>query len=546
MNNNLRLVLDTNVFLVSLIHLLAVLPLLLPAQPLTTNLPIVRIETDGREIPDEPKITAQVFITDNGPGQMNRLDDPPNIYAGFAGIERRGASSLWYPQPSYAIETREENGDELDISPFGWPKESDWTLITHFNDRALMRNLLSFHFFREMGHYAPRARLVEAVLNGDYRGIYLFCERIKRDKGRVDVAKLDEDEITGPELTGGYIIKVDYFSPQDSWQGAFEAAGRPVHYVYYYPKPEDIRPEQKSYIQAFMYNFESALYSQGFADPQTGYRKYIDVTSFIDYLIVQELSRNVDGFKKSSYFWKAKDSDGGLLHAGPVWDFDWAWKNINECFFGATDGSGFSYRVNDCGPDIPAPGWLPRMLQDTFFANRLRCRYDSLREGLLSEAQIFGFIDSVAQSVETAQVRHFDRWDILGVNTGAPEVPPIPATYAGEIEKLKTWIRLRLKWLDAYLPGQCGPAPPPDPSASPLRVWPNPAAGDEIYVQGRNTAQTHYALYDATGRNVRPLTPFPDSSGRIDVSGLPAGVYLLRVSWPDGAHGLNTVRFVVR
>ncbi|HMQ63590.1 MAG TPA: T9SS type A sorting domain-containing protein, partial [Flavilitoribacter sp.] len=114
-----------------------------------------------------------------------------------------------------------------------------------------------------------------------------------------------------------------------------------------------------------------------------------------------------------------------------------------------------------------------------------------------------------------------------------------------EIEKLKPWIRLRLQWLDASLPGQWGPAPPPDPAAPPLRVVPNPAVSGEIYVQGRNTAQTHYTLYDAAGRKIRPLTAFQDAFGRIDVSGLPAGVYLVRVSWPDGSHGADTVRFLV-
>ncbi len=519
----------------------------LPAQTLSvSNLPIVRIETAGQEIPDEPKILARLDITDNGPGQLNDIDDPANVYSGFIGIERRGASSQHYPQGSYAMETRTEGGEELEITPFGWPEESDWTLITHYNDRALMRNLLSFHLFRQMGHYAPRARLVEATLNGDYRGIYLFCERIKRDKGRVDVAKLDPDEISGADLTGGYIIKVDYYSPADSWPGTYPGGGRTVHYVYEYPKPEDIAPEQKSYIQTFIHQFETALYGEQFADPQSGYRKYIDVPSFIDFLILQEVARNIDGFKKSSYFYKAKDSDGGLLHAGPVWDFDWAWKNIDQCHFSATDGSGFSHRINDCGSDIPAPDWLPRLLQDTFFANRLRCRYESLREDILATEKIHAYIDSVAQTLAVAQERHFARWQILGVNTGAPEIPPVPSTYVGEIDKLKNWIRLRLDWLDAHLPGQCGPAPPPDPAAPPLRVMPNPVYNGEVFVQGRNTRQTHYTLFDTAGRQIRPLTAFPDDFGRINMTGLPAGVYLIRISGADGKPEGRSLKIVVK
>lgn len=517
----------------------------LPGQTLSTsNLPIVKIETGNQEIPDEPKITARLYITDNGPGAINSVDDPANVYSGVTGIERRGASSAYYPQPSYALETRTETGDEREVDLFGWPAESDWTLISNFNDRSMVRNLLAYRLSQQMGHYAPRARLVEVTLNGGYQGIYLFCERIKRDKGRVDMDKLEPDEVSGADLTGGYIIKVDYFNPSNSWQGGYPSAGRPVHYVYEYPKPENIQPEQKTYIQTFIGNFETALYGSQFADSLSGYRKYIDVPSFIDFLIVQELARNIDGFKKSSHFWKANDSDGGLLHAGPVWDFDWAWKNIDECdIFRATNGSGFSHLVNNCNGDIPAPGWIPRLLQDTFFANRLRCRYKALRENILAAENIYAFIDSVSQAIETAQERHFSRWQILGVNTGTPEMPPIPTSFAGEIDKLKNWIRLRLNWLDKYLPGSCGP---PDPGLSPLRVFPNPAYNGEVFVQSRSGAQTHFALYDVAGRQLRPLAPFEDQYGRIEVSGLPAGIYLILLAGYDGKGEGELLKLVVR
>ena len=501
----------------------------------TSTLPIVKIETQGQEVPDEPKITARLSIINKGAGQLNSIGDPANVYEGVIGIERRGASSGYYPQASYAIETRLDNGEERPVSLFDWPEESDFCLISNYNDRSMLRNILAYRTFQQMGHYAPRHQLVEVTLNGQYRGIYLLCERIKRDKGRVDIAKLGPEELEGDALTGGYIIKVDYFDASNSWQGAFPAAGRPIHYVYYYPKPEDIQIQQKNYIQNYVYNFEKALYGNKFTDSLTGYRAYIDLTSFIDYLIVQELTRNIDGFKKSSYFWKAKDSDGGRLHAGPVWDFDWALKNIDECdIFRATDGSGYAYLINNCNGDLPAPGWFTRMLSDTFFENQLRCRYDSLRKTTLSTANIHHFMDSMALSLQIAQTRHFARWAILGQNTGTPEVPPIPATYNAEINKLKTWLQLRLSWLDKNMPGRCGPTPSPEPPKPPLRLAPNPVLGGETLVEGRTFNQTDYRLYDVAGRLVRGLTRFADDHGAIDVSSLPAGVYLVELAWVDG------------
>lgn len=514
-----------------------------------STLPIVKISTGGQGIPDEPKITARWSIVDNGPGRTNFVSDPGNVYDGPIGIERRGASSGGYPQASYAVELRKEDGSEQSAALFGWPEESDWTLISNYNDRSLMRNLLSYRMFQGMGHYAPRARLVEVTLNGEYRGIYLFCERIKRDKGRVDIAKMDGIDLAGDALTGGYIFKIDYFDGSNSWQSAYASNppfGRPIHFVYYTPKPTDIQAAQKSYLQNFVNNMEKALYGNQFTDPSQGYRQYLDVESFIDYLIVQEVARNIDGFKKSSYFWKDRDSEGGLLHAGPVWDFDWAWKNIDECdIFRATNGSGFAYRINDCNGDIPAPGWFPRLLRDTFFANRLRCRYDTLRKGLLSSEQTLQFMDSIALSVQSAQMRHFARWNILGINTGTPEVPPIPTSYTGEISKLKTWIQLRLAWLDRNLPGRCGATPSAEPPKVPLQLVPNPAAPNHTVVQGRAANQTHYALYDVAGRTIRPLARFIDAAGTIDLVGLPNGVYLIRLAESNGKTVGPLLRLVV-
>lgn len=501
----------------------------------SSNLPIVKIETQGKEVPDEPKIQARLRIIDKGNGQTNLVNDPPNVYEGFIGIERRGASSGNYPQASYAIETRLENGEERPVSLFGWPEESDFCLISNYNDRSMLRNALAYQWFGKMGNYAIRHRLVEVTLNGEYRGIYLFCERIKRDKGRVDIAKLDPDEVEGDARTGGYIIKVDYFDGFNSWQSAFNASGRPVHYVYYYPKPEDIQPAQKQYIQDFIYRFETALFSNQFADSLQGYRAYIDVASFVDYLIIQEITRNIDGFKKSSYFWKDKDSNGGLLHAGPVWDFDWSLKNIDECdIFRATNGSGYAYLINQCWGDVPAPEWFPQLLNDTFFSGRLRCRYDALRKSFLSTANVNAYLDSMALSLQAAQQRHFARWQILGVNTGTPEVPPIPASYSAEITKLKNWLRLRLDWLDKYMPGRCGATVAPEPPKGPLQLVPNPTRNGVTAVRGRSFEQTDYRLYDVAGKLVRPLTRFADAQGAIDVNGLPAGIYWVELAWVDG------------
>lgn len=205
----------------------------------SSNLPLVVVNTNGQEIPDNDKITCGMRIIDNGDGQLNRPSDPGNIYSGFIGIEIHGHYSALFPQKSYGIETRDAYGDNRNVSLLGMPEENDWLLIANYNDKTFMRNSLAFDLFRRMGHYAPRTRLVEVVINNDYQGIYLLTEKIKQDKNRVDIAKLAVDDISGDDLTGGYIFKIDYYDSSNSWESSYSPTGHPEKKVYYvYADPD--------------------------------------------------------------------------------------------------------------------------------------------------------------------------------------------------------------------------------------------------------------------------------------------------------------------
>jgi len=424
----------------------------------SSEIPIVLINTLGQPIPNEPKINALMEIKYNGPGTITYTSGPSNVYNGHIGIEVRGATSSGYPQRPYALETRDALGADLDVSLFGMPTESDWVLLSNYNDRSLVRNQLAFHLARGMGQYAPRTQLCEVLLDSMYRGIYVFGEKIKRDAGRVDIAKLTGDENTGDDVTGGYILT------QNLWDGngfqsnysPIDHPDLPVYFLYDYPGPDTITVPQQDYIAAFVDSLETALYAPDFADALNGYRRYLDVPSFINYFLVNEVARNADGFKKSVFFHKDKNSNGGRLKAGPVWDFDWAWKDIWGCVTSeSTDGSGWAHQVNDCFQDNYSTGWYIRMLQDSSFASELRCTYEQYRATVLDTATINQYIDSVGSVVQHAQARHFQKWPILGVVVGAPEVNPVATTYAAELDTLKAWIAERLAWLDANIPGAC-------------------------------------------------------------------------------------------
>lgn len=453
----------------------------------SSNLPIVMINTLGQTIVQEDKINCLMEIKYNGLGNITYVDGPANVYNGHIGIEIRGASSSGYLQKPYGIETRTASGANLNVSILGMPEENDWVLISNFNDRSLIKNMLAYKIFGEMGNYSPRGQLCEVLIDGSYKGIYWIGEKIKRDNNRVSINTLNPNEITGDDLTGGYILQQNYWSPSTSFQSNYSPIDHPnfdVHFVYEYPKPADIVPQQKTYIASFVDSLETALYSDEFADPIIGYRKYLDVNSFIDYFLVNEVSRNNDGFKKSVFFHKNKNSLGGKMKAGPVWDFDWAWKNIQSCeIFQNNGGIGWAHHINDCFTDNYSCGWYIRLLQDTIFANELRCKYDYYRSTVLDTTYLFSFIDSMELLVDESKERHFQKWPLLGVSGPAPDDGPVPTTYHGELEALKSWIWTRLQWLDVNIPGTCTQSGVGinEIAAYNFTCYPNPAA-NSIFV----------------------------------------------------------------
>jgi len=448
-----------------------------------SELPIVMINTLGQTIIEDTKIDALMDIKYNGPGSITNLTDSSNVYSGNIGIEIRGATSAGYPQTPYGLETRTETGANNNISILGMPPENDWVLLSNYNDRSLIRNTLAFQLFKEMGNYSVRNSLCEVLVDSVYQGIYVFGEKIKRDNNRVDIANLLPSDTLGDELTGGYILEQNYWNDENSFLSNYSPIDHPefdVHFVYKYPKADEINDAQKNYIAAFVDSLETALYSDDFADPITGYRKFLDVPSFIDYFLINELSRNNDGFKKSVFFHKDKFSNGGKMKAGPVWDFDWAWKNLYSCWiFENTDGSGWAHHINDCPTDNYSCGWYIRLLQDDTFASELRCRYEDHRLEMLDTTSIFAYIDSIQNLLQNAQERHFQKWPILGLSGPAPEVGAIATSYNAELDTLKNWITLRLQWLDENIPGLClatGIEDQEKPSIK-LSVYPNPGIG---------------------------------------------------------------------
>ncbi|MCX6310493.1 MAG: CotH kinase family protein [Bacteroidetes bacterium] len=512
-----------------------------------SNLPIVMINANNQNIPDSPKISCDMGIIFNGVGNRNHITDPWNNYNGKIGIEVRGSSSQGFPKKSYGLQLWDSTSLPINHPILGMPSENDWCLIANYSDKSLLNNSLSYYLSRQMGWYAVRWRCVELIIDGQYMGVYLLTEKLKRDNARVNISKLNPTDTTGDQLTGGYIIKVDKTTSSSGagWVSPFAPDtapnGQTIYFQYDYPSDVNINVPQQNYIQAYVDSFETTLAGPNFADTSIGYAHYMNVNSFIDYFLVNELSKNVDGYRLSTFFYKDRASHGGKITMGPVWDYDISWANANYC-----DGSvvsGWAYQFgNVCSGDYwQIPFWWDRLMQDPVFRDKVQCRWQELSQTLLSKQFLFNYCDSMAILLNESQQRNFTVWPILGTYVW-PNPSPIPTTYQGEIDELKNWIDLRWDWLNANMPGNAAncnlngiPSATSYATTQPL-AFPNPFANEinlSIFLPHEQPVKME--LLNALGQVVQPIQLQQHAGGTQTIvfhpdASLPTGIYLLRIT----------------
>lgn len=496
----------------------------------SSNLPIVVLDTYNVDIPDEPKIDGTMGIIYNGENQLNQLSDPYNEFYGQIAIEKRGSSSNTFPMKSYGLETRGPDSVNYNVSLFDWPSDNDWILYAPYTDKSLIRNVLTYDLGRQMGQYAPRTKLCEVILNGSYIGVYVLMERIKINPGRVNVDPLNYTDTLNNQLTGGYIIKVDKTTSGGviAWTSPYTAQAPstgPMYYQMHDPELDALHPDQFNYIKTYVNNWETALKSVNFANPQIGFRAYADESSFIDFFIMNELSKNVDGYRISTFLHKKRVSEGGKIHAGPLWDFNLGWGNANYCQGGQTTGweINFNSVCQGNGANMN-PFWLNRMLQDPVFANNLKCRWSDLRTSILSDEHLMNYIDSLGTILEEPAQRNYDRWPILGVYVWPNNF--IGSTYQEELTYMKNWILARTAWMDANMFGTCSSLSIDSPDTG-LKIIPNPTQ-DFVTISGMSS-DTNLELRDFSGKIIR-IIPINHSNTTVDLSDLANGIYFITES----------------
>jgi len=410
----------------------------------SSNLPVLLFDSFGTGMPaSTAMIDGHLLVLEPGESGRTTLTSQASLVSRVM-LKRRGSGTVANPKPNLRIELRDELDNDRNVQLLGMPAEADWVLYGPYNfDRALVRDPFMHKLEQQMGRYSPRCRFVEVFgnFNGgglsqshEYQGVYVLTEQIQIGPNRVDIAQLAPSDNQEPEVTGGYIIKVD----RPGAAGDVFGTRRNGAFIQVEPDVQDLTSQQRSYIRSYVAQTENAIYSANPTDPETGYPALIDIPGWIDEHILRVVAKDPDGLRFSTYL--SKDRNGKLTY-GPLWDFDRAlapgddqrsanpqgWSTVHTDFFR------FHW-------------WKPLFLVDDFAQNWVD-RWWELRKNVLTNENFLNIIDLQAAEVAEAQVRNFDRWPHTRPNGG--QFAGGVTGWEGEIEHLKGWLQERLSWIDA-------------------------------------------------------------------------------------------------
>ena len=460
-------------------------------QVFSSHLPIIVLDSFGVPVdsyadpnaPRDYRYSYAVSIDKDATGRAS-LTSPVIDFQGRCGTHVRGSSSASFPQKQYAWQTWDESNNNQKAPILGMPAGSDWVLYAPYDDKALMRNFLTYTRARLLtgnNNFGVRTKYCEVFFHqdpslplsvGDYHGVFVFMEKIKQGSNRLNLAKINELTTDPALITGGYIVKHDRLGSGDTFLST-ASGGVEIGCV----DPSPWNTAQTNYLTGYFNSFETALNGANFADPTVGYQAYINRDTFIDNQWFVEIAKQIDGYRLSQYFWKDR---GGVLNNGPVWDYNLAYGNAD--YLNGFDPTGWYYTQLG-GADY---AWFPRLHQHTTGANPYELRhwdrYWELRRGLFATGTLLAEIDAETATLlngsttavvnsmpatlpplqENAVMRHYRRWPILGTYTW-PNAPGFAQRIyynsngnanTGEVDWMKNWLTLRLAWIDDQnLPG---------------------------------------------------------------------------------------------
>ncbi len=416
-----------------------------------THLPLVLIDTGGIEIPGKPVYNREtkhtefttaadgsltinaVFSVIDNEKTYNHAQDPANVES-MVRIRVRGNSSRHFDKEGYDVELINADGTNNPQEIMGMDAHHEWALHGPFLDKTLIRNYMWYNISGQLMEYAPNVRFCELILNGEYQGLYLMCETISagKDDARISLA-VDKKDNTFT----GYILRHD--------RGSSSAIKNIAPFtIYTYrsdkiinivsPGTDNLNATLARNIALDFSEFEKAIYSYDFDDSTYGYKGTVDVNSFVDYFLINEVSLNRDAGLYSTYIYK--DVDGKYKMC--VWDFNNALDNYEET---PNDSNGFT---------IQDYIWFNRLVQDENFTDAIVERYRYLRKNVFSDAYLNRFIDETIAYLGDAITRNYEKWGYSFTESEDRLFPAWrnPRNYEEAVEDMRESLTERLLWLD--------------------------------------------------------------------------------------------------
>lgn len=400
-----------------------------------TNLPLVVVNTEGMRMMQskDDKVNSTVhIISEGGTSLLSKKDTE---------CKGRGNASWNFPKKPMRLKFPKKQT----VLPDAPAKCKKWTLINNYGDKSLMRNKIAFHMSRGIGlSYAPYCQFVDLIFNGEYQGCYQLCDQVEVNPGRVEITEMTPDDIEGEALTGGYFIEIDAYANQEaSW---FESL-RGIPVTIKSPDDDEITPEQSAYIKDYFNKFETAVFTYGFTSETTGYRKYLNLDSFLQYFIVGELDGNTD------YFWSiymSKERGEEKFVVGPVWDVDLGFDNDYRTY-PIANKTDFIYRSGGSVASSAVKRLVDRILvSDTKARERLKYLWSDARVNRHYNPTYYcKLVDRYAEQLAQSQELNFKRWNILGEYVHMN--PAVSGSYEGEVQRVKDYLNERFAQLDRII-----------------------------------------------------------------------------------------------
>lgn len=413
----------------------------------THDLPIVIIDSYGAGKPGKTDyLDAAIMLMEPKNNQTSLLQAP--TFATRGGYHVRGQSSANFEKTPYRLELWDNEGGDAKYPIMGMAADGDWCLLSPYPDKSLIRNAFAYEVGKTLGLETPGYSFVEVYINtdnqplsaNDYQGVYLLTEKIEIDKDRLNIKKLKKDDLSEPDISGGYLMQFNMMSAEDpiikgnGWSD-LELT-----------EPSDALPEQLAWITNYIQNTHNAIHSSNPSDSSTGYPAYIDVDSFVDFIIINEMARQGDSYMRSTRIFKDRNEK---LKAGPLWDFDLGFNCYTGMGFGGSNSTveGWQFQPMFGGVNSTVD-WYYTLMKDPSFQQKIAARWSSLRSGPLSDANLTALIKQLSAPLNNGAKRNFQKWNILNTSSIGGFNTQTTQTWEQQITILQDFVLKRAAWLD--------------------------------------------------------------------------------------------------